>query len=75
MWLATMVRNLGRNVAGLMLGFSIYVASEHRQSGSAKAFGSALFTQMSLDYGAPGLCAVSTGLDHIPLGTCAGAKT
>ena len=38
--------HLGRNVAGLMLGFSIYVAMWAAMVGSAKAFGSALFTQM-----------------------------
>jgi hypothetical protein len=37
---------LGRNVAGLMLGFSIYVAMNVAMMASAKAFGSVLFARI-----------------------------
>jgi len=37
----------GRNVGGLMLGFSIYVAINIAMLGSAKAFGSAMFAHVT----------------------------
>ena len=65
---------LGRNVAGLMFGFSIYLAMNIAMAGRWQSLRTGAPCQYSLGHGAPCLRAVCTGVDHIPLGTCTDAK-
>ena len=71
MWLDIMVPNWGGMLAGLMLGFSIYVAMNIATMASAKAFGAGLFAQVLWFMSPLCLRAMSNGLDRIPLGVLA----
>ena len=74
MWLDIMVPNWGGMLRGLMLGFSIYVAMNVAIMASCQGVWFGAVCSYPLGHGAPCLRAVSTGVDHIPLGTCPDAK-
>ena len=65
---------LGRNVAGLMFGFSIYLAINIAMNGHWQSLRTGSWCQYTLGHVAPCLPLCLSGVDAISLGTCTDAK-